>query len=70
MKVNIADLHPTQHVLSEKRSYKISRCFISRQEIIEVDPISSCIWNYLLITDGHHRGLSGFLLGQDDFAEG
>lgn len=55
MKVNIADLHPTQLYLSEKKLQDIQMLYQSA-ETIQVDPISILAFgDCLLITDGHHR---------------
>ena len=55
MKVNIADLHPTQLYLSEKKLQDIQMLYQS-VKLINVDPISILAFgNCLLITDGHHR---------------
>ena len=65
MKVNIADLHPTQLYLSEKKLQDIQMLYQSA-ETIQVDPISILAFgNCLLITDGHHRAYHALLVGQD-----
>ena len=65
MKVNIADLHPTQLYLSEKKLQDIQMLYQSA-ETIQVDPISILAFgDYLLITDGHHRVYQALLAGQD-----
>ena len=65
MKVNIADLHPTQLYLSEKKLQDIQMLYQSA-ETIQVDPISILAFgNCLLITDGHHRAYQALLAGQD-----
>ena len=65
MKVKIADLHPTQLYLSEKKLQDIQILFQS-EEIIHLDPISIlAVGNRLLITDGHHRAYQALLAGQD-----
>ena len=65
MKVNIADLHPTQLYLSEKKLQDIQMLYKSA-ETIQVDPISILAFgDYLLITDGHHRAYQALLAGQD-----
>ena len=65
MKVNIADLHPTQLYLSEKKLQDIQMLYQSA-ETIQVDPISILAFgNYLLITDGHHRAYQALLAGRD-----
>ena len=65
MKVNIADLHPTQLYLSEKKLQDIQMLYQSA-ETIQVDPISILAFgDYLLITDGHHRAYHALLVGQD-----
>ena len=65
MKVNIADLHPTQLYLSEKKLQDIQMLYQSA-ETIQVDPISILAFgDYLLITDGHHRVYQALLTGQD-----
>ena len=65
MKVNIADLHPTQLYLSEKKLEGIQTLYQSA-EIINVDPISILAFgDCLLITDGHHRAYQALLAGQD-----
>jgi len=53
MKVNIADLHPTQLYLSEKKLQDIQMLYQSA-ETIQVDPIN-----------GHHRAYQALLAGQD-----
>lgn len=64
MKVNIADLHPTQLYLSEKKLQDIQMLYQSA-ETIQVDPISILAFgDYLLITDGHHRAYQALLAGQ------
>jgi len=69
MKVNIADLHPTQLYLSEKKLQDIQMLYQSA-ETIQVDPISILAFgNCLLITDGHHRAYQALLAGGgEDFA--
>ena len=65
MKVNIADLHPTQLYLSEKKLQDIQMLYqsVERQNI---NPISVLAFgDCLLITDGHHRAYQALLLGQD-----
>ena len=65
MKVKIADLHPTQLYLSEKKLQNIQLLYKSA-EIINLDPISILAFgNGLLITDGHHRAYQDLLAGQD-----
>ena len=65
MKVNIADLHPTQLYLSEKKLQDIQMLYQSA-ETIQVDPISILAFgDCLLITDGHHRAYLALLAGQD-----
>lgn len=65
MKVKIADLHPTQLYLSEKKLQSIQLLYQS-EEIINLDPISIlAVGNRLLITDGHHRAYQALLAGQD-----
>ena len=65
MKVKIADLHPTQLYLSEKKLQNIQLLYQS-EEIINLDPISILAFgNRLLITDGHHRAYQALLAGQD-----
>ena len=65
MKVNIADLHPTQLYLSEKKLQDIQRLYQSA-ETIQVNPISILAFgDYLLITDGHHRAYQALLAGRD-----
>ena len=65
MKVNIADLHPTQLYLSEKKLQDIQMLYQSA-ETIQVYPISILAFgDYLLITDGHHRAYHALLVGQD-----
>ena len=65
MKVKIADLHPTQLYLSEKKLQNIQWLYQS-EEIINLDPISILAFgNGLLITDGHHRAYQALLAGQD-----
>jgi len=64
MKVNIADLHPTQLYLSEKKLQDIQMLYQSA-ETIQVDPISILAFgNCLLITDGHHRAYQALLAGR------
>ena len=61
MKVNIADLHPTQLYLSEKKLQDIQMLYQSA-ETIQVDPISILAFgDCLLITDGHHRAYQALL---------
>ena len=65
MKVNIADLHPTQLYLSEKKLQDIQMLYQS-VELNNVDPISVLAFgDYLLITDGHHRAYQALLIGQN-----
>ena len=65
MNVKIADLHPTQLYLSEKKLQSIQLLYQS-EEIINLDPISILTFgNRLLITDGHHRAYQALLAGQD-----
>ena len=65
MKVSIADLHPTQLYLSEKKLQDIQILYQS-VELNNVDPISILAFgNCLLITDGHHRAYQALLAGQD-----
>ena len=65
MKVNIADLHPTQLYLSEKKLQNIQMLYQSA-ETNQVDPISILVCgDYLLITDGHHRAYQALLAGRD-----
>ena len=65
MKVNIADLHPTQLYLSEKKLAGIQTLYQSA-EIINVAPISILAFgDCLLITDGHHRAYQALLAGRD-----
>ena len=65
MKVSIADLHPTQLYLSEKKLQDIQMLYQSA-ETIQVDPISILAFgNCLLITDGHHRAYQALLAGRD-----
>ena len=65
MNVKIADLHPTQLYLSEKKLQSIQLLYQS-EEIINLDPISIlAVGNRLLITDGHHRAYQALLAGQD-----
>ena len=64
MKVNIADLHPTQLYLSEKKLQDIQMLYQSA-ETNQVDPISILAFgDYLLITDGHHRTYQALLAGR------
>ena len=64
MKVNIADLHPTQLYLSEKKLQDVQMLYQST-ETIQVDPISILAFgDCLLITDGHHRAYQALLAGQ------
>ena len=65
MNVKIADLHPTQLYLSEKKLQSIQLLYQS-EEIINLDPISIlAVGNRLLITDGHHRAYQPLLAGQE-----
>ena len=65
MKVKIADLHPTQLYLSEKKLHDIQMLDQSA-EIINMDPISILTFgNRFLITDGHHRAYQALLAGRD-----
>ena len=65
MKANIADLHPTQLYLSEKKLQDIQMLYQS-VEIINVAPISVLAFgDCLLITDGHHSAYQALLAGQD-----
>ena len=65
MKVNIADLHPTQLYLSEKKLAGIQTLYQS-VELNNVDPISILAFgNCLLITDGHHRAYQALLADRD-----
>ena len=65
MKVSIADLHPTQLYLSEKKLQYIQMLYQS-VELNNVDPISILAFgNCLLITDGHHRAYQALLAGRD-----
>ena len=65
MKANIADLHPTQLYLSEKKLLDIQMLYQS-VELINVDPISVLAFgDCLLITDGHHRAYQALLAGRD-----
>ena len=65
MNVKIADLHPTQLYLSEKKLQAIQMLDQSA-EIINMDPISILTFgNRFLITDGHHRAYQALLAGQD-----
>ena len=65
MKVSIADLHPTQLYLSEKKLQDIQMLYQS-VELNNVDPISILAFgNCLLITDGHHRAYQALLAGRD-----
>lgn len=65
MKVNIADLHPTQLYLSEKKLQDIQMLYQSA-ETIQVDPISILAFgDCLLITDGHHRAYQTLLADRD-----
>ena len=65
MKVNIANLNPTQLYLSEKKLAGIQTLYQS-EEIINVTPISIlALGDCLLITDGHHRAYQALLADQD-----
>ena len=65
MEVKIADLHPTQLYLSEKKLQAIQMLDQSA-DIINVDPISVLAFgNRFLITDGHHRAYQALLAGRD-----
>ncbi|CKI45506.1 histone acetyltransferase HPA2 [Streptococcus pneumoniae] len=67
MKVNIADLHPTQLYLSEKKLQDIQMLYQSA-ETNQVDPISILAFgDCLLITDGHHRAYQALLAGRIRF---
>ena len=64
MNVKIADLHPTQLYLSEKKLQKIQLLYRSAENI-NLYPISILAFgNRLLITDGHHRAYQALLAGQ------
>ena len=61
MKVNIADLHPTQLYLSEKKLQDIQMLYQSA-ETIQVDPISILAFGRLLVDyRWASQGLSGFI---------
>ena len=65
MKVSIADLHPTQLYLSEKKLVGIQTLYQSA-EIINIAPISILTFgDCLLITDGHHRAYQALLAGRN-----
>ena len=65
MKVNIADLHPTQLYLSEKKLQDIQMLYQSVEKP-SINPISVLAFgDRLLITDGHHRAYQALLLYQD-----
>ena len=65
MNVKIADLHPTQLYLSEKKLQSI-QLLDQSAEIINMDPISILTFgNRFLITDGHHRAYQALLAGRD-----
>ena len=65
MKVNIADLHPTQLYLSEKKLQDIQMLY-QPEEMSNVAPISILAFgDYLLITDGHHRAYQALLAGRN-----
>ena len=65
MKANIADLHPTQLYLSEKKLQDIQMLYQS-VELNNVDPISILAFgDRFLITDGHHRAYQALLAGRD-----
>lgn len=65
MEVSIANLHPTQLYLSEKKLQDIQMLYQS-VELKNVDPISILAFgNCLLITDGHHRAYQALLVGRD-----
>ena len=65
MNVKIADLHPTQLYLSEKKLQGIQLLYQS-EDIINLYPISIlAVGNRLLIIDGHHRAYQALLAGQD-----
>ena len=65
MKVNIADLHPTQLYLSAQKLQAIQMLYHS-VERPNINPISVLAFgDCLLITDGHHRAYQALLLGQD-----
>ena len=65
MKVSIADLHPTQLYLSEKKLQDIQMLYQS-VELNNVAPISIlALGDCLLVTDGHHRAYQALLAGRD-----
>ena len=65
MKVNIADLHPTQLYLSEKKLQDIQMLYQSVEKP-SINPISVLAFgDRLLITDGHHRAYQALLAGWD-----
>lgn len=65
MKVNIADLHPTQLYLSEKKLQDIQMLYQSVEKQ-SINPISVLAFGgRLLITDGHHRAYQALLAGQN-----
>lgn len=65
MKVNIADLHPTQLYLSEKKLQDIQMLYHS-VERPNINPISVLAFgDCLLITDGHHRAYQALLAGKN-----
>ena len=65
MKANIADLHPSQLYLSEKKLQDIQMLYQSVEKP-SINPISVLAFgDRLLITDGHHRAYQALLLGQD-----
>ena len=69
MEVSIADLHPTQLYLSEKKLQDIQMLYQS-VELNNVDPISILAFgDCLLITDGHHRAYQALLAGRDSGIE-
>ena len=65
MKVNIADLHPTQLYLSEKKLQDIQMLYHS-VERPNINPISVLAFgDCLLITDGHHRAYQALLAAKN-----
>ena len=65
MKVNIADLHPTQLYLSEKKLQDIQMLYQSAETIQVDQSVFLPLEIVLLITDGHHRAYQTLLADRD-----